>query len=357
MNLKLFVVWLLMLIGPCYYAVAQSDQDKASALGKQAVELEDNNKFDEALKLLEQAQKLDPSSLIFPYEMAYSYYSKQDYQKAVEYLEKLTIHKAVIDRVFQLLGNSYDALGQSDKALEAYDRGLKIFPSSGKLFLEKGNVFWGKKDYNKALPFYEQGIKAEPSFPSNYFRASKIYCNSSESLYGMVYGEIFINLERNTKRTTEISKLLFDTYKNNIKFNGTSTTVSFSKNNVIKVDTGKKITLPFGMIYEPSLAFATIGETDITLSTLDRIRTKFLEFYYKKEFDKSNPNVLFEYQNTVKDAGHLEAYNYWLLRMGDEESFKSWRAANQEKWKSFADWYNNHELQLSPDHNFSSGLF
>jgi GH15 family glucan-1,4-alpha-glucosidase len=111
------------------------------------------------------------------------------------------------------------------------------------------------------------------------------------------------------------------------------------------------------MIYEPSLAFATIGETDITLSTLDRIRTKFLEFYYKKEFDKSNPNVLFEYQNTIKDAGHLEAYNYWLLCMGDEESFKSWRAANQEKWKSFADWYNNHQLQLSPDHNFSSGLF
>ncbi len=76
----------------------------------------------------------------------------------------------------------------------------------------------GKKDYNKALTYFEKGIEVAPNYSSNYYWCARLYCNSTEEVWGMIYGEIFMNLERNSKRTAEISKLLFDTYKKEIKW-------------------------------------------------------------------------------------------------------------------------------------------
>lgn len=38
--------------------------------------------------------------------------------------------------------------------------------------------------------------------------------------------------------------------------------------------------------------------------------------------DKEYPNILFSFQKQVKDAGHIEAYNHWILMKGDEEAFQ-----------------------------------
>src|SRR5476651_735826 len=86
----------------------QSALQKAKDLGKQAVALEDQGMFEHALDLLNQAETLDPASAVYPYEMAYSYYSTKQYQRAIDILVKLTVHKDVFARVYQLLGNAYD---------------------------------------------------------------------------------------------------------------------------------------------------------------------------------------------------------------------------------------------------------
>ena len=79
------------------------------------------------------------------------------------------------------------------------------------------------------MTYFEKGIEVNPMFASNYFRAAKIYCNSSEEVWGMIYGEIFINLERTNDRTFKISKLLFDTYKSEITFTSETATLVFQK--------------------------------------------------------------------------------------------------------------------------------
>ena len=337
--------------------LAQNKQESALAKGRQAVELEDQGKYDEAIALLKESQQLDPGNIEYPYELGYAYYHKQDYTTCIQYLQPLTNHEKTYDQIFQLLGNCYDVQGNHEKALEVYDAGLKKFPHSGKLFLEKGTVFYLQKDYTKALTFYEEGIEADPAFPSNYYRACQIYCNSSEEVWGMIYGELFINLERNTARTAEISALLYNTYKSEIKFSSdTSMSVSFSKYASIDASSlknKKAIILPFGIgVYEPTLMMSLIGIQSINLNSLDRIRTQFVDFYYKNGFAEKYPNVLFEYQKRLKDAGHLEAYNHWLLMKGDEAAFKQWKATNASKFEAFATWFGENKLTLNAKHRF-----
>ena len=82
------------------------------------------------------------------------------------------------------------------------------------------------------------------------------------------------------------------------------------------------------------------------------MRTKFLDIYFKNDYDKQYPNVLFEYQLKVKQAGHLEAYNHWLLFKGNETTFAIWQAKNKEKWENFIEWYKNNPIQIDDRNKF-----
>src|SRR5690606_10686824 len=119
------------------------------------------------------------------------------------------------------------------KAIQVYEDGLKKFPLSGKLYLERGTMELKREDLDAALKYYEMGIKVDPNFPSNYYWASRIYSYTTETVWTLIYGELFMNLERNTKRTAEISKLLYDTYVESIQIDSdTSFNLKFS--NVLK---------------------------------------------------------------------------------------------------------------------------
>ena len=358
-KIKTFGLLLFIITGQIVYG--QTNKEKALSKGQEAIKLMDNGKLDESIKLLEEAQKLDPDRFDYTYELAYAHYSKEDYKGAIKILEKNTEHKDVTERLFQLLGNSYDVLGKSDKAFEAYDAGLKKFPNSGIIYLEKGNVHWNKKEYGKALPFYEKGIEVDPKFPSNYYRATRIYCGSTEEVWGLIYGEIFMNLERNSKRTSEISKLLFDTYKSEIKFTSdTSMTVSFCQQmtmNVNAISNPKSIKLPFCMIYEPTLLMSIAFEKNTDINTLDKIRKGFVENYFKMGHNKTHPNMLFDYQDKVLKAGHLESYNHWILMKGDEDGFVKWQSVNKDKWVAFINWFSDNGLKVDNTNKFFSGQY
>jgi len=175
----------------------------------------------------------------------------------------------------------------------------------------------------------------------------------------MIYGELFMNLERGSKRTQEISKLLFNTYKSGIEFTSdTSLNISFSKNSTIDVGDlkdPKKLKLPFGIgLYEPLIGMSIVTEKNIDINSLDRIRTNFVEAYFKNGNNKKYPNVLFDYQNEVLKAGHLEAYNHWILMKGDEEGFDKWISANKDKYDSFVTWFSKNQITIDGNHKFYS---
>jgi len=349
-KIKLTATFILLLVGLNLYS--QSDKEKAIEIGKEAIKLMDNGEVDESIKLLKDAQKLDPDNFAYPYEIAYALYMKKEYKSAVKTLEKISKYQNLSERYFQLLGNSYDMIGNSEKAFEVYDKGLELFPNSGSFYLEKGNVHWGKKEYGKALPYYEKGIEVAPNYSSNYYRATLIYCNSTEEVWGMIYGEIFMNLERNSKRTSEISQLLYDTYKSEINFTSdTSFSVSFSKSgsiNISDLEDPSKVKLPFGIgVYEPILMISMVNESTIDISSLDRIRKNFVSNYLNNKSEDQFPNILFNYQNSVLKAGHLEAYNHWILMKGDEEGFDKWIEQNKTKWEAFIEWFKENGLEIN----------
>ena len=211
------------------------------------------------------------------------------------------------------------------------------------------------------MDYYEKGIELDPTFPSNYYRAALLYCGSSEEVWVMIYGELFMNLERNSERTSEISKLLYDTYASEIQFTSDSTmSVSFSKNatvNVADLKDPAKFKLPFGIgVYEPTLMLSMLSEHAIDLNSLTD-QDAFLDAYYKNGHSTSYPNVLFDYQRKLQAAGQFEAYNHWLLMKGDEDAFQQWQATHTAMWDSFVSWFGDNPIKLDRANHFYAGQY
>lgn len=350
MKYKLILLLLLIVAYPSF-----AQTDRVQELIDEGIVLMDDGKLDESITKLQEALELEPKNTTAQYELALAYYFKEDYKKALEITAPLVKGKKAFDQAFQLRGNTYDMLGDPAKAVKTYEAGLKKFPNSGPLYLEAGVVMLKANENEKALSYFERGIDADPEHASNYYWAAKLFLDSEEEVWGMLYGEIFRNLEPNSERSQEISKMLYDTYKSEIKFPTDSTaSVSFSKNNIIGYsNNSSSFSLPFGTVcYEMTLALAVAGTRQIDMASLHQIRNSFVKNFYNNENNKRFDNLLFKWHQTLIDENHFETYNYWLLNAGDEAAYDAWMEQNEPKFDAFADWFNDGKFPVSPSNYF-----
>lgn len=358
---KIIIAFALLLSVLTAHAQTKQNKEKAREYGYEAIKLLDNGQYDEAIELLEQAQKMDEDDPVYTYEIAYAYYAQKQYKKAAGTLEGIIDHKKANDQYYQLLGNAYDNMKKPDEAMEIYAKGLKRFPGSGKLYLESGIVEYYRKKYNEAIELWEKGVQVDPKFPSNYYWLGKVFSYTDEKVWSAIYGEIFMNLERGSKRTEEMSKILYDTYKSaiNIK-SSTEGSANFSKNLVMSMPSdGGEIKLPFAMHYgiamTMGISFNLIAnKKEVNIDFLADLRKNFLSTWYEKTLPKDYPNVLFDYQQKISEKGHLEAYTYWLFMKGNEEEFNKWMEDkdNSAKYEAFIAWYKENPLSLNDKNKF-----
>ncbi|ANQ52711.1 tetratricopeptide repeat protein [Flammeovirga sp. MY04] len=348
---NLLITGLLLLSS--IFTFGQTNKEKAQKKAEEAIELMDNGAVESSIKMLLECEKLDPTTFIYTYEIAYAYILKKDYKTAIKYLNKSKKHNDANSQVYQLLGNCDSWMGKPKKALKKYEEGLKVFPNAGNLYLETGNIYLHQQLYDYAIDYYKEGIRKDPMYPSNYFRLADLYLNSDYKIDGLIYGELFMNIERGSDRTTQMSKMLYDTYKNSITVKGDSVVYSFNKTLNININQGSdgEIKMPFSMIFFKNMAIATAtqaNEKNIDLEYMCAIRKVFLKNYAQKDI-YDYPNVLFKYQKVVDDAGHLEAYNHYILQMGNEKEIDAWVTQNEEAFESFLEWYTKGENVLQVD--------
>lgn len=334
--------------------LAQNNNEMAIQKAREAVKLMDEGKLDESIQLLEESQHLDPENYVYPYEIAYAHVLKKDYGEAVAILLRTKEYKTIHSQVFQMLGNCYSYLGRPEEAIKEYEEGIKKFPKAGNLHLEKGNIYLAQKKYEEAIKSYENGIQVDPVFPSNYYRLALLYLNSNDKLSGLIYGEIFMNLERTTARTQEMSVLLYNSYKNSISLGEGEAKIDFCEIVVDAADIKDgKLQLPLCAIFAKNFILATINQKEFTLNSISAMRTKFIQYFFTDDFQEYT-NVLFDYHKRLVDEEVFDAYSHYLFQIAVPEEFKAWKEQNEEKYEQFVKWYTqgNNALSIGSDNFF-----
>ena len=193
-------------------ALAQTPRDERIA---RAVERMDDGDYDEAARLLESVLAADPKNFLANYRI-----KRKDYPP-----------------LYQLLGNAYDMAGDRKRAVKTYEKGLRENPDAGRLYLELGNIAYAERQYDRALACYRRGATVDPAHPSNYRSLALLYAISTEPVWTLVWGELFMNLERGSGRTSAMSETLAQTYRDNIRIEGdTAVRMTFSRNGRVARD-------------------------------------------------------------------------------------------------------------------------
>ncbi len=347
-----------------FLSAGQGNKDQAHQYGREAIRLMDVEKdYSEAIKLLRKAQSLDKHNLLYSYEIAYAYYAQKKYNSAIGFLKKLQKKEDFNERFYRLLGICYDVSGDAKKAEKTYLQGIKAHPFGGELYTEMGGLQYRKGNTDRAVNYWEMGIRRAPMFATNYYWAAKMYFHSSEPLWGVFYAEIFMNLERNSQRTAELGKMLYDTYKAAFHLNADST-VWFSMSErartyellVFEEKEHIPFQVAFNEAYEKSytkwIQKDTILKTTIGIPEITEIRKEFNKRWFKYKRYARYPNILLDWHKKLIKIDYFESYSYWLLMNGDHACFEDWLEKNSKKFKSFMVWFKESPLELNKHKKF-----
>lgn len=141
---------------------------------EQAVELKKEEKFEEALKILNSLYTNDPTSmevkkalinLLLDYGAHLNDDWVEDFERAAECFNKILCLDENHYRAWYNLGISYFNLGQTDKALEAYQKALKLKPDYEYVYYNIGLLYETQKgDLETAIKYYQEALRINENF-------------------------------------------------------------------------------------------------------------------------------------------------------------------------------------------------
>jgi hypothetical protein len=309
-----------------------------------------------SIRLMKEAQAMEPNNFIYAYEVGYMQYLVKDYVGAVATLEALIDHPDVTPQYFQILGNAFLMVNNKMAANEAFQIGLSHFPHAGELFLEKGNLSAEEHEIGKALFDYNKGIELDPNYAMNYYKAAMIYFDQGDLINGLIHGELFMNLDKTSPFNELMSIKILEKFQKSITFSnpGGNIITHFCDQNKNDIpldwsalkDNSRKCEV-FATLYQN----LQLKNTEMSIAQLLEIQMQISSLYHEDKIYNTWQDNLLDYHDIIMQSGNFEAYWYWLFRKGNEAEFLQWRKANMEKWNAFCEWYNRFQLEFPEPEN------
>jgi len=330
MKQLLFAAGLLFTI-----TIATAQDPDIKTLKETATNYMHQGDFTNAIMVLNKAAQKDPNSLELQRDLAFAYYLNRDYAKALEVSKPFENRPDADVESFQILGMVYKALEETKDCDRMYKTALKKFPASGILYSEYGEVLWSKKNFSDAAKQWEKGIEIDPNCSGNYYNAAKYYYFSSDKVWGLIYGEMFVNIESYSKRTAEIKDLLVEGYKK--LFTGDLSKGQDTKNDFVRA---------FLDVMKSQSSY--INSNGVTPETLTAARTKFTLDWFQK-YAMAFPFRLFDYHQQLLKAGMFDAYNQWLFgTAANLPAYETWTKAHTQEHDQFEYFQHNRVFKVPP---------
>ncbi len=291
--------------------------------------------YSNAVLVLNRLLKNDVNNLELLKDLAFAYYLNKDYARALETAKPFEERKDTDVQAYQILALIYKALEERKDCERLYRAALKKFPSSGVLYNEYGEMLWTKKEFAEAAKLWEKGIEMDPNNSGNYYNAAKFYYLSADKTWGLIYGEIFINLESYSQRTIEIKGLLLEGYKK-----------LFTGNDFLKYQNTKNefVNAFLGLMQKHS---AVVAE-GVTTETLTTLRARFILDWYAT-YAPRFPFRLFEHHNQLLKLGFFDAYNQWIFgAAGNLPAYQQWTSMHSDVNNEFIRLQKNRVFKIPP---------
>lgn len=305
---------------------------------QQGLELHDAGNYDQAIKMYEQAVKLDASASVALYEMAFSYFAKGAFLKSIKYADKVIDAKQGYRKEAYLVkGSALDNLGQVEEAIVIYEKGVNQFPYDYLLYYNLGIANYNLRNFAKSETALLKALELNPDHNSSHLMLAYLKTNEGKTVQAILPLYTFLLLEADSERSLDAYALLKE-----LLLKGSENRVGQSKNRLIVVDTLEN-EFSTEDLYVSMLQAANKLEANQSKTEMEN----FVEFTQKlilllKENRKGKNGFWWTFYvdlfERLEKAGHLEAYCYYVSHQSGTEEVISWLENNKDQLENLAQW-------------------
>ncbi len=293
--------------------------------------------YKQAIASYQQALIAAPGQMVVRRDLAQAFLLSGSPLRAQAILDPLIDNGEADASTYAIAATAQTALREDKKARKLLDKGIEKYPNSGFLYHEKGKYYENTGDMWSALKQWTAGIGVDPAYHLNYYEAARGYMQTTTPVWAIIYGEIFINLERPTPRSAETRKLLLSAYK---RFYATPDVFGgqAAMKSLPPVHTFEDAVTQTLMKLSPVLA------DGVTTENLTMLRTRF-SMDWTNNFADKYPFTLFRMFDELLREGHFDAYNQWVFgRVENGSQYEAWLKFHPEAMPEYEAFYRKRPL-------------
>lgn len=345
---KTYLLKVILVLFVSFPLLAQQSNEIDAFIAK-GIELHDQGKYQEAIKLYDKALDIEPQNKVALVEKALTLSSAKYYQESIELCKKIIKDypdSPVAANAYVTYGNNLDLLNKPLEALKIYDQGIKQFPNSYQLHFNKAIALNGLNRYNEALKFLQTTAQLNPQHPGTQHALCGILMLQNKRIPALLANLRFLVLEPTTSRSMINLERLTNLMDFNIKVAPDGViSVPLDKRLVEPTKSKKKVQNDFHSVeltlnLEAALDF---DEQNKGKSAIEKFTRKMESLFSSlNENKETNKGFYWDYYVPyfleLHKKNYIEPFIYTIFSSQNTPEIQDWLKSHQHEVEQFKDW-------------------
>ncbi len=169
------------------HALSLDPDDKDEVANLIGFSLQDEGRFDEALRYFKMAYELNPSRKSYLYEMAFCYDQLGKIERAILSYEEFLNHKPFNELGWYNIGVAYSRAENLENALDAFDYAIALNESNSSAIFNKANILVSLKKYELAIDVFKEFLHLENDDLKGLLYLAECYENIGDEQMALRY--------------------------------------------------------------------------------------------------------------------------------------------------------------------------
>lgn len=213
MKAKLPIIVAVLLIGQWAIGMRPllAQSFGVTELIKEGVVLHDTGNYEKAIEKYTAALAIDSTSTVANYEIAYSYYALNDYDKAKKYcLLAMQKNSAEYLSAALIYGSILDDTGNPDEAIKFYKNLLKTYPNAYLLHYNIAISYSKIPQPSKSQKHFEQAIMNNLGHGSSHLALGQLMQIKKHRVESLLPLYFFLLVEPDSERSAKALNIIFE---------------------------------------------------------------------------------------------------------------------------------------------------
>ena len=325
---------------PKFDAVPTSEEHVV--LIRKGISLHDEGDYDGAIAAYQDVLEANPDDVNALYELAFSYFKKQDYKNCVQTAKRGTEYLSQMQTPFYVTwGSCLDESGKPKKAVKAYRSALRRAPTDHLLHFNLAVTYKNLEKSKQAIRHFKKAIESNPNHASSHIALAEQYIAQGHRIPALLAFARFVILEPDTARSGVALQSLHPILGGQTSQGGDNKITIFM-NPDANTDEGDFMSAELMLSIAGAAALLPeTGEETPVEETLDRFGTLFRSLGRvdaEKEQSGFAWNHYVPYFAEIEKRGFTQPFVYHTHQIANWDGIKEWIDANGEQTEKFLEW-------------------